>query len=406
VILYDEEANLVTDLAEEVPTDLCWGALTGKYDGTEVVWRIDSAATRHMTYLRDVFSDYFQLKTPKIVRMANNGLAYGFGIGNVHVRVFTGDLRVETLILTDVLYVPDLAGNLISVSQLQEKGILVRTIEDQKCPMVLTRNGFTVATAARIGSQYVLDSVATEATMAAAEGGDPDLDLWHRRFGHIGVQGLRGLYGAVSDLEAPITVPRGHNSDQCEPCIMAKQLRVVNRQKPEKTDEPLGRVFSDFWGPYSIPTLFGERYIWTLTDQATSKSWVFLTRRRSDFREVLLKWIKEVELQTDHKLKVLRLDNAGEFKAIEDELRTKFGIRIEWTTPYTPEQNGVSERLNRTLISLARAMLIDAQLPYKFWGEAVKAICYIRNRTAIGPKGLTPEEAFTGRKPGIKHLRP
>ena len=226
---------------------MCWGALTGKYDKTQVVWMIDSGTTRHMTYSRDAFSDYVQLKTPKIVKTANNGLVYGFGIGNVHVLVvYTADLRVETLVLTDVLYVPDLAGNLISVSQLQDKGIMVRTIESQKCPMVLTRNGSTVATAARIGSQYILDSVTTEATMAAADGGDPDLDLWHRRFGHIGVQGLRGLYGAVSDLEAPIPVPRGHNSDQCEPCIMAKQLRVVNRQKPEKTDEPLGRVFSDF----------------------------------------------------------------------------------------------------------------------------------------------------------------
>jgi hypothetical protein len=182
---------------------------------------------------------------------------------------------------------------------------------------------------------------------------------------------------------------------------MAKQLRVVNRQKPEKSDKPLGRVFSDFWGLYSIPTLFGERYIWTLTDQVTRKSWVFLTKQRSDFREVLFKWKKEVELQTGYKLKVLRLDNAGEFKAIEDELRTKFGIRIEWTTPYTPEQNGVSKQLNRTLISLARAMLINAQLPYKFWGEAVKTVCYIRNRTPIAPGALTLEEAFTGRKPGI-----
>jgi hypothetical protein len=175
-----------------------------------------------MTYLRDVFSDYVQLKTPKIVKTANNGLVYGFGIGNVHVQVFTDDLRVETLILTDVLYVPDLASNLISVSQLQEKGTLVQTAAGQKHLMVLTRNGSTVAFAARIGSQYILDSVATEATMAAADGGVPNLDLWHRRFGHIGVQGLRGLHGAVSDLGAPITVPRGHNSDQCEPCIMAK----------------------------------------------------------------------------------------------------------------------------------------------------------------------------------------
>ncbi len=127
--------------------------------------------------------------------------------------------------------------------------------------MVLTRNGSTVATAARTGSQYILDLVATEATMAVADNVDPNLDLWHKRFSYIGVQGLRGLHGVVSDLEAPIKVPRGYNSDQCEPCIMAKQLRVVNRQKPEKSTEPLGRVFLDFWGLYSIPTLFRERYI-------------------------------------------------------------------------------------------------------------------------------------------------
>jgi hypothetical protein len=130
-----------------------------------------------MTYSRDVFTDYVQLKTPKIVKVANNRLAYGFGIGNVHIQVFTGDLRVETLVLTDVLYVPDLAGNLISVSQLQDKEILVQTTVGQRHLMILTQNGSTVAFAACISSQYVLDSVATEATMAVAKGGDPDLDL-------------------------------------------------------------------------------------------------------------------------------------------------------------------------------------------------------------------------------------
>ena len=77
-----------------------------------------------------------------------------------------------------MLYVPDLAGNLISVSQLQDKGILVQTtVDGQKHPMVLTRNSSTVATATRTGSQYILDSVATEATMAAADNRDPNLDL-------------------------------------------------------------------------------------------------------------------------------------------------------------------------------------------------------------------------------------
>jgi transposase InsO family protein len=313
---------------------------------------------------------------------------------------------MRTLVLTDVLHVPELAGSLISVPQLQDKGILVQTTEgNSKYAMVLKSKGYIIANAIRVGSQYILDSVAIEATMTATER-DPSLDLWHRKFGHIGVQGLRGLHDVVSDLEAPISVPRGYNSDFCEPCIMAKQLRVVNRQAPEKTDEPLGRVFSDFWGPYSIPTLNGERYICTLTDQATRKSWTFLAKRRTEFCEILLKWKKEAELQLGHKLKVLQLDNAREFKAFEDKLLSQHGVKIEWTTPYTPEQNGVSERLNRTLISLARAMLIDAQLPYKLWGEAVQTACYIQNRTPIGLGGITPEEAFTKKQPSIIHLKP
>ena len=116
---------MAIDLVKEVPADICWGALTGKYDRKQTVWVIDSGATRHITYSRDVFSDYVQLKVPRIVKMANNSLAYRFGIGNVHVQVFVDDLQVETLLLTDVLYVPDLASNLISVSQLQDKRIMV-----------------------------------------------------------------------------------------------------------------------------------------------------------------------------------------------------------------------------------------------------------------------------------------
>src|SRR5438270_12303063 len=130
--------------------------------------------------------------------------------------------------------------------------------------MLLVQDGRNIANVSRIGSQYIIDSIALEAAMASSDDDrDPNLDLWHRRFGHIGVQQLRGLSHVVSDLENPISIPWGYNSDYCEPCIMAKQLRVINRQAPEKVDTPLGRVFSDVWGPYSIPTLFGERYIYT-----------------------------------------------------------------------------------------------------------------------------------------------
>ena len=86
-------------------------------------------------------------------------------------------------------------------------------------------------------------------------------------------------------------------------------------------------------------------------------------------------------------------------------MRDDYGIKFEYTTPYTPEQNGVAERLNRSLIIMARAMLLDANLPIRLWGEAVNTASYLRNRTPIGPNDRTPEEAYTGHIPYIGHLR-
>ena len=91
-----------------------------------------------MTYARDVFTEFVQLKVPRVVKTASGALIYGTRIGNICIQVFTNDLRVKELVLTDVLYVPDLAGNLISVSRLQDKGVLVQTVEGQKYPMALT----------------------------------------------------------------------------------------------------------------------------------------------------------------------------------------------------------------------------------------------------------------------------
>lgn len=100
----------------------------------------------------------------------------------------------------------------------------------------------------------------------------------------------------------------------------------------------------------------------------------------------------------------LRSDNGPEFVAMKEELKVQ-GITLELTTPYTPEQNGVSERLNRTLITTAKAMPFGAKLPLEFWGEAVMTANCLRNRSPIGPRNVSPEEAFTGRKPKIGYLR-
>lgn len=403
-MINEEEAHLTVDLCDEIPRDKCWGALTEQSNGRELTWVIDSACTRHMTYSREAFDEYIELEKPRKVRVANGAYIYGIGLGSITIRVFISELEVRELTLSDVLHVPQIAGNLISVPQLQSCRILTETTESLKeNAIILTKDGRKIASGTRVGSQYILDSVGLETAAVASDEGRW-MENIHQKFGHIHVRGLRGLHHVVRDLSTPIPVDQ--LSSVCEICILAKQPKIINRQSSEKAGEPLERVFGDYWGPYSIPTLFGERGFYSLTDQKTRKVWVFLVKDRKDFREKLLIWKRTTELESGQKLKTLRLDNAGEFRSIEKELQDEFGIQIEWTTTYTPEQNGVSERANRTLVSLARAMLIDSRLPYKFWGEAVKTACYLRNRTPSGPGGLTPEEAFTGKRPGIRHIIP
>jgi hypothetical protein len=114
------------------------------------------------------------------------------------------------------------------------------------------------------------------------------------------------------------------------------------------------------------------------------------------------------ERQSNEKLQAIRCDNAGEYKALATRLERENGVVVEFTTPYTPEQNGVAERLNRTLTTKIRAMLAEADLPQWLWGEAAYAACYLHNRTPRhygGNHVMTPKEMWTVRKPDLGHLR-
>ena len=113
-----------------------------------------------------------------------------------------------------------------------------------------------------------------------------------------------------------------------------------------------------------------------------------------------------MENESGKKLKVLRTDGGGEYTSTEfEDFLESAGIRHEQTVPKTPEQNGVAERMNRTLVESVRSMLADAHLPHKFWAEALSTAVYLRNRSptkAVSHK--TPYEAWMAKKPSFSHL--
>ena len=164
------------------------------------------------------------------------------------------------------------------------------------------------------------------------------------------------------------------------------------------TSKPLKLVHSDVCGKMGQKSLGGAEYFLTLLDDKTHHAWVYPLKTKDQVFEFFKQWQAEVENFTGQRVRTLRTDNGGEFtsKCFQAHLKA-CGIRHELTIPKTPEQNGVAERLNRTLVETTRAMLLDAKLPHMFWAEAISTAAYLRNRSPTSAvEGTTPHQAWYG----------
>lgn len=135
--------------------------------------------------------------------------------------------------------------------------------------------------------------------------------------------------------------------------------------------------------------------------------WIYLLKNKDEALDVFGKFKLLVEKGHAEKIKVLRMDRGGEFFSTRfKEFYDNNGIKRHCTAPYSPQQNGVIERRNRTVVEMARSLLKERKMPLKFWGEAVRHAIYILNRVPTRAlTGLTPYEAWSGKKPHIDHIK-
>ena len=136
-------------------------------------------------------------------------------------------------------------------------------------------------------------------------------------------------------------------------------------------------------------------------------TWIFFLKSKDEVFSKFKEFKALIENHTEKKIKTFRSDNGGEFTSNEfKELCKDSGIKRELSTPYNPQQNGVAERKNRTIMEVARDMLHDQDLPMHIWAKATRIVVYVQNRT---PHRLlenkTPEEVFSGKKLEVSHLR-
>ena len=145
-------------------------------------------------------------------------------------------------------------------------------------------------------------------------------------------------------------------------------------------------VYSDVCGPFEVESLGGNRYFVTFIDDASRKVWVYLLKAKYQVYQFFQKFHALVERETGKFLKCLRTDNGGEYTSKEfRNYCSAHGIRHEKTIPATPQHNGVTERMNCTIVEKVRCMLKMAKLPKVFWGEAIRTTCYLINRSPLVP---------------------
>lgn len=194
----------------------------------------------------------------------------------------------------------------------------------------------------------------------------------------------------------------------CKTCAKTKICVKPFTQATEKCEKYLlSVVHSDICGPINTTSIGGSRYFAAFIDDKSRYTSVYFLKTKDAVFEAFKEYRAMAEKQTGFKIKTLRSDNGREYisNAFESYLKQN-GILRQLTVPYTPQQNGVAERANRTLVEMARAMLNYAKLGEHFWAEAVKTAAYIRNRTVT--KVLvdkTPYELWAGMRPSVEHFK-
>ena len=251
---------------------------------------------------------------------------------------------------------------------------------------------------------YVLDlDVAPPVCLAAR--GKEEAWRWHARMGHVNMNALRKL----AREEMVRGLPPIEQVDQlCDACLAGKQRRnsfpAVAQYRAERT---LEIVHGDLCGPITPATPSGGRYFLLLVDDKSRFMWLSVMSTKDQAAAAIKAFQERTEAESGLKLGVLRTDRGGEFTSVEfAEYCAAEGVRRQLTAPYSPQQNGVVERRNGTVVATARSMLKAKGLPGWFWGEAVNTAVYILNRCPTkSVTGMTPFEAWYGKKPAVHHLK-
>jgi transposase InsO family protein len=370
-------------LREQIKDYVLISALSGSVTPGEDTWLIDSGASKHMTGQRDILSCISEKKFSQKVTLGDDYQYPIKGVGESNYKLNSGN----SMKMKDVLYVPGLTKNLLSISALEKKGFRIAFIDGE---VLMWAKGETMKEAIIIGKEegglYKLKGHSEAAMTHAIEN---PCELWHRILAHINYKALPYVCKAVTGLPELKVDHEG----VCNGCAQGKNIKNPFPKRDNKAEGVLELIHSDVCGPMPSSSISGYVYYVSFIDDYSRKTWVYLLKSKDEVFSKFKEFKALIENLSERKIKILRSDNGGEYTSKEFVNFCKdVGIKRELTTPYNPQQNGVAERKNRTIMEAVKTMIHDQDLPMCLWAEAAKTTVYVQNDCPIVHLGSRPRK--------------
>ncbi|GJS77858.1 putative ribonuclease H-like domain-containing protein [Tanacetum coccineum] len=329
--------------------------------------------------------------------------------GNDHFGAIMGygDYVIGDSVISRVYYVEGLGHNLFSVGQFCDSDLEV-AFRKHSC-FVRDINGADLLKGSRRTNLYTIsidDMMKSSPICLLSKASKSKSWLWHRRLNHLNFGTINDL--ARKDLVRGLPRLKFEKDHLCSACQLGKSKKFSHKPKSENTNmEVLHTLHMDLCGPMRVQSINGKKYILVIVDDYSRFTWVKFLRSKDETPEFVINFLKQIQVGLNKTVRYIRTDNGTEFvNQVMSKYYEGVGIFHQKSIPRTPQQNGVVERRNRTLVEAACTMLIFSKAPMFLWAEAVATACYTQNRSLIHTRhNKTPYELVHDKKPDLTFLR-
>jgi hypothetical protein len=371
---YRSQTNEFNVLLESKPLDSIEHELFLVDDNSDD-FIIDSGATTHVVKNKAYFVNYIECLIS--VKIGNGNTVLASGKGTIKIPCLV-DGRIVNNIFPDALYIPTSPRNILSYARLRNCGV-TSTDSHPKQWVFYLQNGKKLMESIQKDNVFI---ILTKSEMICFSNSSQTY-LEHSRLGHVG------------------------HFDGCDVCSLTKLTRKPFPHKSETHPAKIGDIIvSDVWGPFSIQSPSRSKYYVSFIDVNTRYSWVYFMKEKSEVLTKFKDFHNMVNTQFNAKIKVFRSDGGGEYCSKEfDSYLAAEGILRQKTAPYSPQQNGIAERFNQTLLTIVRSIKHGTNFPNFIWTEAVATANSLRNMNVTSATGKSPHECLYGNLPDLTRLR-